>query len=289
MVIYDFSSMVVGAVMDYFNKTGQQPDLPLMRHIALNTIIHDKEKKARYLSELGVVLAFDGPNYWRRDVFPNYKQNRKKSQEKSKFDFDQFYSDFNVLKQEFKENVPYRCIEVPRAEADDIIATLCKKFGQHEKICIVGADKDFLQIQEWNLQYPVVQYSPWHQKFLTLEMKEHTLIEHICGGDAGDGIPNIWSDVDTFVTDGIRQKPFSKKLRESVKQAGFSGISSVLRDAQELERFKQNRTLIDLTQIPEYIQNAILAEYDNSVVAQGRFHKYCVEHKLRKIMEQGKI
>ena len=289
MVIYDFSNIVVGAVMDYFNKTGQQPDLALMRHIALNTIITDKEKKTRYIGELGIVLAFDGVNYWRRDVFPNYKQNRKKNKEKSKFDFAQFYSDFNILKQEFKENIPYRCIEVPRAEADDIIATLCKKYGQLEKICIVGADKDFLQIQEWDLHYPVVQYSPWHRKFLTLEMKDHTIIEHICGGDAGDGIPNIWSDVDTFMTDGIRQKPFSKKLKESVRQAGFAGISSVLRDAQELERFKQNRTLIDLTQIPSYIQDAILLEYDNTEVAQGKFHKYCVEHKLRKIMEQGKI
>ena len=46
MIIYDFSNIVVGAVMDYFNKTGMQPDLPLMRHIALNTIITDKEKKS---------------------------------------------------------------------------------------------------------------------------------------------------------------------------------------------------------------------------------------------------
>ena len=289
MVIYDFSNIVVGAVMDYFNKTGQQPDLPLMRHIALNTIITDKEKKQRYLGELGIVLAFDGRQYWRRDVFPNYKQNRKKDQEKSKFDFGKFYDEFNQLKEEFRENVPYRCIEVLHAEADDIIATLCKKFGQHERICIVGADKDFLQIQEWDLKYPVVQYSPWHKKFLTLEMKEHTLIEHICGGDVGDGIPNIWSDIDTFMTDGVRQKPFTKKLREQVKQCGFAGISSVLRDAQELERFKQNRTLIDLTQIPEHIEAAILDAYDSSEVAQGRFHKYCVEHRLKKIMEQGRI
>lgn len=289
MIIYDFSNMVVGATMDYFNKTGMQPDLLLLRHIALNTIITDKDKHQKYLGELGVVLAFDGQNYWRRDVFPNYKQTRKKEQEKSKFDFVQFYSDFNQLKQEFKDNIPYRCIEVLRAEADDIIATLCKKFGQHEKICIVGSDKDFLQIQEWRMQYPVVQYSPWHRKFLTLENKEHTLIEHVCGGDVGDGIPNIWSDVDTFMTEGVRQKPFGKKMRESVKEAGFGGIASVLRDARELDRFNQNRTLIDLTQIPQHIEAAILDTYDNTEPAQGRFHKYCVENKLRKIMEMGKI
>ena len=56
----------------------------------------------------------------------------------------------------FKENLPYKMIEVYGAEADDIIATLCKHF-QDEKIMIVSGDKDFIQLQT----YPnVKQYSP---------------------------------------------------------------------------------------------------------------------------------
>lgn len=281
--------MVFAATLDYHHKTGIQADMQLLRHLALNSIISDKIKKEKYIGRVGVVLAFDGSKYWRKEIFPNYKQNRKKGQQKSTFNFQQFYKDFNQLKQEFRENLPYYCVQVDRAEADDIIAVLSKKYAAHEPVCIVSADKDFLQIQEWGMSNPVVQYSPYHKKFLTLENRDLTLIEHIAGGDASDGIPNIWSNIDTFMDESLRQKPFSKKLRQQLLEGGFSGIAGVLRDAQDLERFKMNQTLIDLQYIPEDVTNAIIAEFDSCTPAQGRFHQYCIEHRLRKIMEMGKI
>lgn len=289
MIIYDFSNIVIGAAMDYFNETKQQPDLPLMRHMALMCIIKDKEKKSRYVGSLGTVLAFDGGNYWRKDIFPNYKQNRKKAQSKMDFDFAKFYQDFNQIKEEFKQVLPYHCIEVPKAEADDIIAVLARKFAAHETVCIVGSDKDFLQIQEWDLANPVVQYSPWHKKFLTKENRDLPLIQHICGGDKSDGIPNIWSDVDTFMTEGMRQKPFTKKLKEQVDAAGFGGIESLLDSDELVARFNINKNLIDLELIPEYIVDKIIYTYETTQPAHGQFHNYLVTHKLRKLMEMAKV
>ena len=288
MIIYDFSNIVVGAAMEYYNTTGIQADLPLLRHLALNAIISDKVKKQQYLGSLGVVLAFDGRGYWRKQIFPYYKASRAKAKEESKFNFDAFYKDFNQMKAEFKEFLPYRCIEVEHAEADDVIAALVEKYSAHETICIVGADKDFLQIQEWNTTHKVVQWSPWHKKFLTPENTDKSLIEHICGGDKGDGIPYILSDEKSFV-DGIRQRPFTKKLKEQVRQAGFAGISSVLRDANELERFKLNRELIDLKMIPSYIKDAIYEEFDKAEPVQGMFFKYCTDNKLMKILERAQV
>ena len=53
-------------------------------------------------------------------------------------------------------------MEIYGAEADDIIATLCKNF-QNEKIMIVSGDKDFIQLQK----YPnVQQYSPILNKYV---------------------------------------------------------------------------------------------------------------------------
>ena len=289
MVIYDFSNIVIGQVMDYFRETEMQPDINLMRHIALQSILVDKDKRQKYHGTQGVILAFDGHHYWRSDIFPNYKQNRKAAQKKKVgFDFPRFYQDFNQIKEEFKANIPMRCIQVDGAEADDVIAVLAKKYAAHEEVCIIGSDKDFLQIQDWSTPFKVVQYSPWHKKFLTPENRDLTLIEHVCGGDKNDGIPNIWSDIDTFMTEGIRQKSFTKKLKEGVANAGFAGMAEFLDDDELLNRFLLNKKLIDLTEIPDEVSEAIIKAFDENELPVNKFHAYLVEHRLRKIMEMVK-
>ena len=70
-------------------------------------------------------------NYWRKEIFPYYKQNRKKSRESSNLDWDSIFQTLNKIRDEIKENFPYKTIEVMNAEADDIIASLVFKMSKN--------------------------------------------------------------------------------------------------------------------------------------------------------------
>ena len=154
------------------------------------------------------MICHDGGKYWRKDVFPHYKANRKKSREKSDLDWNAVHGIMDRLYREVSVTFPYKNIKIEKVEADDIIAILCAKYHTEENIVIVSSDKDFQQLQK----YPNVrQYNPMKKEFMKCEDPENFIIEHILKGDSSDGIPNILSDDDTFVVEDKRQKPCGKK------------------------------------------------------------------------------
>ena len=114
------------------------------------------------------MIATDDKHYWRREKFPPYKGTRKADREKSQLDWPTIFNAISTVRQELEEYFPYRVIQVVGAEADDIIATLARTFCQQEKIVIVSADKDFVQL----LRYTGVSlYSPLHDE---LKMSDET-------------------------------------------------------------------------------------------------------------------
>lgn len=284
MILFDFSQIVVSAAVDYSLKTGEEIDAGLLRHIALNNILTLKDKLNKYADE--VVLCLDGRNYWRKEVFPHYKRNRKKSHEKDRFDWSGFYKHFNVIKQEFAENLPYKVVEVEGAEADDVIAVLCKVYGNQRDVVIVSSDKDFLQIQQ-NIASRVKQYSPFHRKFISPENKEYSLFEHIVRGDAGDGIPNILSDADVFMCDDKRSKPLRVTRIKEWEQYGVERPECFCSSEAELDNFIRNRTLIDLRKIPDAVVTRIVDKYNSVKPNKMRLFNYLVKNKLNKILERA--
>jgi hypothetical protein len=96
-----------------------------------------------------MVICCDGRDYWRKSIFPLYKQNRKKDHDKSVFNWDKFFEDFNQIKTEIKTELPFNVVEVYGCEADDVIAVISKQQCPHQsKIIIISSDKDLIQIQE---------------------------------------------------------------------------------------------------------------------------------------------
>lgn len=291
MIIYDFSNIVIGAAMAYHQSTRQQMDLNLLRHIALNCIISDKTKHDKFVGKQGVVLAFDSRHYWRKNVFPQYKGNRKKGRDKHSFDFDEFFKHFNTLKVEFSESLPYKCIEVDTAEADDIIAVLSKKYVNEEDVCIVAADKDMLQLQKYSsFPHSIYQYSPKVKKFITPETNDLNLYTHIIGGDSVDGIPNIWSDEDTYMVEGKRCKQFTTKMKELVNTFTCDeDLFQIILTDEIKRRYEMNKTLIDLNCIPQDLQDKIIEEFVKIESNKGTIFDYLVKHKLTQILKRGKI
>ena len=140
----------------HMSKT-KEPDDSTVRHMILNSL---RMYRTRFSSEFGeLVLCYDSKHYWRRDYFPEYKFGRRKSREKSSHDWDAIFLCLNEIKDELKNNLPYKFLEVYGAEADDIIGTLCATIS--EEIMIISGDKDFIQLQ----RFPnVKQFSPITKK-----------------------------------------------------------------------------------------------------------------------------
>jgi 5'-3' exonuclease len=135
--------------MQLGNHTNTEVEEDLLRHMILNSI---RSYNMKFKDEYGeMIIACDDRNFWRRDIFPYYKANRKKSREKSELNWTQIFDSLHKIRDELKAFFPYRVIQVDSAEADDIIGSLVMKYGDtNEKILILSGDKDFVQLQRYN-------------------------------------------------------------------------------------------------------------------------------------------
>jgi hypothetical protein len=240
----------------------------------------------KFKEEYGdLVICADDKKYWRKDLFPYYKAARKKSREESPYDWNLIFETLNRVRDEIRENFPYKVIQIDKTEADDVIGTICTNYGvelknsQSEKILILSSDKDFMQLQKFA---NVDQYSPMAKKFLKTSEPVKFLKEHIIKGDRGDGIPNILSSDDTFITEA-RQKPVTeKKLNTWVAQKPEDFC-----DASMLRNYQRNESLIDLSKVPSEYADKILTAYrtPKEVKGKDKVLNYFIKNRMKQLME----
>jgi len=273
MIIIDLNQVCISNLMQQLgNHLNSKLDENMLRHMILNSI---RSYNTKFSGDYGdIVIACDDRNYWRRQIFPYYKANRKKTRDQSELDWSTIFSTLDKIKKELRENFPYKVIQIEGAEADDVIASLCQEYNLQD-ILILSGDKDFVQLQCYN---NVKQYDPIRKKWIKDSNPESYLYEHICRGDQGDGIPNILSDDDTFVT-SKRQKPLTQKKLDNFKQEGS-------KDDVILRNFARNEQLINLTKIPKNIKEMVIDKYkETNEVGKTKLFNYFVEHKLKNLME----
>lgn len=288
-LLLDFSQIIISDAQAYYSRTKKNVDMDLLRHIVLKNISFYKKKFQ--VNNDDVYICLDSKNYWRREIFPFYKQNRKKIfSQKDVFNWDQFFIHFNKMKEELKTELPYRIIEVDRCEADDVIAAICLYMRSFDEVVvIVSSDKDLLQIQNPFFNSQVKQWSPYHKKFLTLENKEYDLFEHVVKGDKGDGIPNILSDDDVFITSKRSKAITQKNLIEWKNKGNLSEPELFCPKKEMFDRFYRNKKLIDLTLIPEQYTTEIIQTFKECKTPKVNTFNYLVKHRLTKIMETGDL
>ena len=274
MIIIDMNQITVASLMMHLNMTkSKEPDENIVRHMILNSV---RMYRTQFTEEYGeVVLAYDSKHYWRRDFFPNYKASRRKGREKSDLDWDAIFEVLNKIKAEFKDNLPYKYLEVYGAEADDIIATLVK--NKKEPIMIVSGDKDFIQLQKYS---DVNQFSPILKKYVNGYNPDTYIKEHILKGDTSDGVPNVLSPDNTFV-DGLRQKPLTKKKIESWLNANIDDLPDEVK-----RNYQRNETLISLDKIPSELETEINEVYDNAPCGnRSKLLNYFIQSRLKNLTE----
>lgn len=275
MILIDLSQFMITSVFAQMKPGSYNYELDedLLRHILLNSLRSVMVKHKDYGN---VVIACDDKDYWRKKVFPYYKAGRKKARDESGLDWNTIFESLHKFKAELRDYFPYKVVQVPNVEADDIIAVLCKHFHQ-EPIVIASSDKDYMQLQK----YPfVMQYNPITKKDMNCNNPEQFLMEHIIKGDPGDGVPNCFSPDNTFVH-GLRQIPVTQKRIDSVMK-NFDSL-----DEDTKRNFLRNKAIIDFDMIPETVEGNIIFEYSNQPQKdRSKLFNYFIEHKLKNLMEQ---
>ena len=276
MIIVDMNQICLASVMmSQQMSNSNDVDDKMIRHMILNSI---RLYRGMFGEEFGeIVLTYDSKHYWRRDYFPNYKAGRKKGRENDSKNWDAIFNCLNKIKAEFKENLPYKYMEVYGAEADDIIATLCKNLGTANKIMIVSGDKDFIQLQK----YPnVQQYSPILKKYVNGHDPVTYIKEHILKGDASDGVPNVLSPDNTFV-DGLRQRPLGRKKIETWLNMHIDDLQDEVK-----RNYQRNDKLINLDNIPLDLEKEIMVDFCEAPCGdRSKLLNYFIQSRLKELTE----
>ena len=252
----------------------------MWRYFLLNSILNVKVK----FKPDEIVLAIDSSS-WRKKKFEYYKANRVLAREKQEeFDYQEFIEVSNCFIDELIEVMPYKVVRIDGAEADDIIAVLVHQW-RDKNVLIISRDKDFKQL----LRSPNIKmYDPISKEFKTVDCPYEYLMEHILKGDTGDGIPNMLSPDNIFVTTGSRQKSITKKVKESVNELGLEKYAI---DNDVISNYERNKNMVELSkdEIPEDIWNNILFEYNN-LDPKGDFIKvvqFLKKHKIRTLEDRA--
>jgi len=273
MILLDFSNIIVGSIM----VASRVPDEErfsedFIRHLVLNSI---RSYRKKYHEKYGeVVICTDYLSSWRKDAFPYYKAHRKilreKQQQKGGMDWKALFEIIAKIIEELEDHFPYKVVQIPHAEGDDVIAVLAKH--AKEPCLIVSSDKDFNQLYKYKT---VRQFSPMKHQMLKGIDPVRYLKEHIIRGDKGDGIPNILS-AGNCIVEGERQKPITKKkVEEWIKDESWPE-----------HHWKRNQELIDFDYIPPLLAHAIERNYAlQKPPNRSGLLNYFVKHRLKMLIE----
>ena len=278
-ILIDYNQVMLASL---FASIGNHHNVEIsedvMRHMFLNSL---RAARKKYFNEYGeVIICADGKNSWRKEVFPYYKANRKKTREESELDWGELFGIIETIREEIDENFPYKVLHFDSVEADDIIGTICSEKGtmlntDGEKILILSSDKDFIQLHKYA---NVSQYDSVRSRWITSSNPEKYLREHILKGDFGDGIPNILSE-DNCLVIGKRQKPMTAKRIEKFTES-FDNMSE-----EEKRRHERNKMLIDLKCVPDKYKEQIIEKLNQEkTIGRKKLFNYFVKNKLKNLL-----
>ncbi len=279
MILLDFNQIALSNI--FIQKLNEEN---MIRHMILNSI---RMYNKKYRDEYGqMVICCDGMNTWRREYFPEYKANRKKHRDTDDSqDWNEVFRVLDLVRSEIKEYLPYKVLHMDGCEADDIIGALTLKtqeFGQDEPIMIVSSDKDFIQLQKFK---NVKQFSPMQKKLVKdKDGNPRTyLFNHIMRGDAGDGIPNVLSADDTFISDKNQSPLRQTRIDDWLEK------SDNLRECMDdntYRNYQRNKKLIDLTEIPEdVVQNIINNFIEQPIAPRMKVLNYLIKKRCNQLIE----
>jgi len=258
MILLDLSNIFYRCIFSLEKINNEIPNYqPTLNELEKSMVNEISSINDKFKYDWGrLMICCDGRSNWRYKYFKEYKQKRAEDKAKDERDWNYLRDLFEKVKQDIRDNSDWPLIEVYELEADDLIA-LITKFSK-DNLLIVSNDKDLNQLVDGS---KVKQYSLMNNDYVSRE--HHLLNEAILTGDAGDGVPNIFSDDNHYVReDKIRAKPVTKGMKEYfsdkiVNEASLivyiNEINSKSKEELDLNKilhnYQRNRMMIDLSMI----------------------------------------
>jgi len=192
-------------------------------------------------SDIRIIIGKDciKENIWRKQLFKEYKENRKKNQDIKffmKLAYDELFINYNIISHPF-------------LEADDCIALYVKnKLNNENEIYIITSDKDYLQLSRENLYIYNLAFKELTKEKSSFQNPEKDLFCKIVMGDISDNISSVFSKC------GIKtaEKYFNDK----------TFFENKLKNENAYDKFYLNQKLIDFNFIPEDIKYEFLQMYN---------------------------
>jgi 5'-3' exonuclease len=286
-ILIDYSQLVVASCLAFGSDMdkGKNPEkaIDIIRHSTINSLLSYKQKYSKDYGEL--VLCADGSKNWRKVYYPYYKQHRKAAREESKTDWKLVFNFASELLVELREVFPFKVVRVDEAEGDDVIAVLTKYITENETvqqglvevtkpILIVSSDGDYKQLHKYR---NVRQWNPIMKKMVA-KPEPDFILDKVLRGDAGDGVPSVFSPDDWFVNGEGRQKPITAKVKERFATGQINET--------ERRNFERNRTLVDFDYIPEEVSTQILEVYKSTIPKKdlNGIMEYFMSKKMRLLL-----
>lgn len=232
---------------------------------------------ANYDSDVtDVVVALDSTTgYWRRDMFPPYKADRRKRRDDS-VDWDEVFRQFEEFAQLIEEHLPWAVLRVDKCEADDVIYALAvSNVNDGGESFIYSSDSDYLMLSDdhTHIYNPMrgdwVSF-PYDCKVNGKDFRYETPTEYkmyaILTGQAGkDNVYNVKTPTDF---DGPRKPGFGvSAAAKLIAQSEDCGLYNVLNENGWYENYKRNCQLINPDALPSEYGDAIMDKYAEELPA----------------------
>ena len=261
-LIVDFSNIASQILYSIPTLELKDDDYALFKYKLVNTF-------TRFVKKFNsrTIFALEGGDNWRKKIFPGYKADRANKRAKSGIDFKDYYKmldDFikNLRKIIYKA----KFIEVPCAEADDVIGVLVKHIKGN--VTVISTDTDFYQLYK----YPgYKQFNPRTNSFIEVTNSTNFLLAKVLKGDKSDNIPNVRPKIGLKTANAIVEHA---DLNAWLKKEGLT------------ERFDLNYKLISFDAIPKEIEDEIINAYNSYKHEKTNIMSYLMAAGLTNILSE---
>lgn len=199
-------------------------------------------------------VVFDaGSKTFRNDIYPEYKANRPPCPE-------DLVPQFSIVR-EAAESLNLAILEKAGYEADDIIATIAKKYSQEGMdVLVVSSDKDLMQLVDDRvsmydaMKNKIITSKEVHEKFSVMPDKVLDVLSLM--GDASDNVPGVrgigpktaaeliekFGNLENIFEnlDQIKQEKRRQMLKDGVENAKLSKVLITLEENVELGVTKED-------------------------------------------------
>lgn len=273
LILFDFSNLAHRCIhLKQIAAASEDPEYSFWHYMVFQTMYdYVLQTAADFGGTFDVVLALDSHDgYWRKDIYPPYKEDRLVKKANDSMDWPRIYEEFDTFTRNIRECLPWKIVSVPKCEADDVIYALTRQhLLEHPKgkVFVHSGDSDYLQL----VQDGVFLYNPAKQEYAAFpydtrvngkdfryESREEFLQYGILTGQGGkDNVFNVKTPTEWS---GGRKPGFG--IAAAAKALAYSeGLDAWLVANDMVDRYERNRTLIDMRALPEEYYSDIVRTY----------------------------